>query len=210
MNRLIKGINSLRKNYFKKKISQVDISPLAYIDDNCNLCNNVYIDRFCIIHNTQIGSYSYIGYGSSINKTIIGRYCSLASDIKIGLGKHPINLFSTSPIFYTHKNPFKININKYLEFNDESEITRIGNDVWIGANVIIKDGIIIGDGAIIGAGSVVTKNVEPYTIVAGVPAKMIRKRFDDKKIKELQASEWWKKTPIEIEKLDIYNSFLRR
>lgn len=206
MSRLNKFANSFkdRKKLAKKNIK---ISPLAYVDSKTVLNENVYIDRFCILHNTRISSYSYLGYGCKFNNVTIGRYCSFASDIKIGLGKHPINLLSSSPIFYSENNPFKIKIDNTFNYDDASKVTTIGNDVWIGANVIIMDGITIGDGAIVGAGSIVTKDIPAYEIHVGSPAKKIKDRFSEEKKKQIQNSKWWNLSPEKVTKLDIYKSF---
>ena len=125
-------------------------------------------------------------------KIKLGRYCSIASGVRFLGANHPIDHFSTSAIFY----------NKSLGY-DVKDVKRhdliIEDDVWIGLNVCITCGCKrIGRGAIIGAGSVVTKDVEPYTIVGGVPAKVIRKRFDDDRIAQLEASKWWKKDPKQL------------
>ena len=112
-----------------------------------------------------------------MQNTTIGNYCSIARNVSIGLGLHPLNLFSTSPIFYKRQNALLLDlISKDNEFKEYQPIT-IGNDVWIGANAIIMDGITIGNGAVIAAGAVVTKNVPAYAIMGGVPAKLIKYRF---------------------------------
>ncbi|MGK0553069.1 CatB-related O-acetyltransferase [Macrococcus capreoli] len=203
MSRVKKFTNSLinRKNLKKTNIK---ISPLAFCDEKTKLDTNVYIDRFCVIHNSRISSYTYLGYGCKLNNVTIGRYCSLASDIKIGLGKHPTNLFSTSPIFYSDKNPFGIKLKRKLNFDDSSLETTIGNDVWIGANVIIMDGVNIGDGAIIGAGSIVTKDIPPYEIHVGAPAKKIKDRFSIEMKEEIINTQWWKLEAEEVMNTDIY------
>ena len=108
----------------------------------------------------------------------------------IGGAEHPMEWVSTSPVFQNvkHSGPKK----KFANFDFEGvRRTFVGNDVWIGKRVIIKAGIKIGDGAVIGAGSVVTKDVPPYAVVAGVPAKVIKYRFDEKTISDLLESEWW-------------------
>ena len=103
-------------------------------------------------------------------------------------------MFSTSPLFYRKANTFNISIVEDKEFDEYQEII-VGNDVWIGTRSIILDGVKIGNGAVIAAGSVVTKDVEPYMIVAGVPAKPIRKRATEDKIREYQNSKWWNLNP---------------
>lgn len=135
-----------------------------------------------------VGRYSYL-YGTSAVQTEIGAFCSIAAGTSIGGGSHPTDWVSSSPVFYQGKNVLKKNFsqNEYLEFQK----TVIGNDVWIGAKCLIKGGVTIGTGAVIGMGSVVTKDVPPYEIWGGNPARCIRKRFDDETIEALLASKWW-------------------
>lgn len=109
---------------------------------------------------------------------------------------------STSPVFHKGRNIMNKNFSNH-EFNTQKK-TIIGNDVWIGNNCLIKSGVIIGDGAIIGMGSVVTKNIEPYSIVAGNPAKMIRKRFDDEIVNKLLETKWWNYDDSKIEQESIF------
>ena len=147
----------------------------------------------CIINNSQIGAYSYINYKSLVQNATIGNYCSIAHNVSIGLGQHPTNLFSTSPIFYKIKNALEVKVLSVdYEFNENAPI-HIGHDVWVGANAIIMDGVKIGNGAVIAAGAVVTKNVPAYAVVGGVPAKIIKYRFIEEKINKLEESEWWLK-----------------
>lgn len=159
----------------------------------------------------EVGKYTYISTNCIICKTKIGNYCSIAGNCIVSAGKHPVNMVSTSPVFYASKNNLNkcFNVAEFTEFDE----TVIGNDVWIGVNAFIKGGISIGDGAIIGAYSVVTKDVEPYTIVAGNPARVIRKRFDDAVIEALQKSKWWELDEIELQKKAKYfadiNSFIK-
>lgn len=148
--------------------------------------------------NVKMGKYSDIGYDCIIINTEIGAFCSLGANIVIGGASHSIDWVSTSPVFNENKDhlPKKFS---YHKFSLDSK-TVIGNDVWIGNNVMIKSNLIIGDGAVLGMGSIVTKNVGPYEIWAGNPAKFIRKRFEDDKIEELLKTQWWNWTDKEIEK----------
>lgn len=141
-----------------------------------------------LLVNTTVGRYSYL-YGSSAIHTEIGAFCSIAADCSIGGGSHPTDWVSSSPVFYRGRNVLKTNFsqNEYAEFKK----TTIGNDVWIGSGCRIKGGVTIGTGAVIGMGSVLTKDVPPYEIWAGNPARCIRKRFDDETIEALLASRWW-------------------
>lgn len=145
----------------------------------------------CIIRNTTFGDYSYAETGVRISETTIGRFCSIGPGVMIGLAGHPVEKFaSTHPAFYLNQPALGYDLIGQDTRSDYTHTT-LGSDVWIGANAMIKDGITIGDGAIVGAGAVVTKDVEPYTIVAGMPARPIRKRFDDQTIEALLQLRWW-------------------
>mgnify|MGYP006145765221 CR=1 FL=1 len=157
---------------------------------NSNICKSSKVYPFSRITNSQIESYSYVSYFCHLNNVTIGKYCSIAKRVSAGLGFHPLNFISTSPIFYSPQNPLLTSLVKEKKFNDFKPIV-IGNDVWVGANVVILDGVVIGDGAIIAANSVVNKDVEPYSIVGGVPIRTIKYRFDKKIIKILLKIKWW-------------------
>lgn len=148
------------------------------------------VNSGCSIFRSIIGRGSYIGYDCEIINTDIGAFCSLASGIHIGLAEHPIDWVSTSPVFQDVVNS-SVKI-KYAKLPSiPSKRTLIENDVWIGTNVIIKAGVKIGNGAVIASGAVVTKDVAPYAIVGGCPAKLIKYRFEDDLIQRLIASQWW-------------------
>jgi len=158
--------------------------------------NTIYND--VSLSEVSLGDFTYIASGTKISRAKIGKFCSIGPDCKIGLGKHPTKSFvSTHPIFYSTLKQAQIAFadiafadkNYFEEFGN----IEIGNDVWIGANAIIVDGIKIGDGAIVAAGAVVTKDVPPYAIVGGVPAKIIRYRFDKDEIAKLLELKWWDK-----------------
>lgn len=138
---------------------------------------------------STIGKYSYVARNSSICNTDIGSYCSIGPDTIIGYGDHPVNFISTSPVFYQATTSFNIKPKESKFWGDARVV--IGNDVWIGANCYIKNGITIGDGVIIAANSFVNKDVEPYSIVGGVPAKFIRSRFSREEVEMLLEVKWW-------------------
>ena len=124
-------------------------------------------------------------------ETQIGSFVSMGARVTIGMGEHPTHFLSTSPFLYLDGLNFKAD--KTPSHNEYNKLTPvfIGSDVWIGDDVKIKNGVKIGDGAIIGASAVVTKDVPPYAIVAGVPAKIIRYRFSEDIISELLNLKWW-------------------
>lgn len=146
--------------------------------------------------NSSMGRHSFCGYDCTIINTDIGSFCSIASHVKIGGVGHPVHFVSTSPVFLSHKDSIKAKFaqHDYLPMLK----TTIGNDVWIGEGAFVKAGIRIGTGAVVGMGAVVTNDVPPYTIVAGNPARMIRKRFSDEMIESLLATAWWNKEDSEL------------
>ncbi len=147
------------------------------------------IRQNCRVYNSQLGRYSYVARNTLIQNTEIGNFCSISEGCNIGMPTHPTDMVSTSPVFLKGSNYLNKNFAEF-EYNDCKKTT-IGNDVWIGAYSQIKSGLTIGNGAVIGAGAVVTHDVPPYAIVGGVPAKIIRYRFDENTIRELLNSEWW-------------------
>ncbi len=142
------------------------------------------------IFQSHIGSYSYVANNSQVICATIGRYCSIADNVIIGPGNHTLSNISTSPIFTETRNALGI------QWSDDTKVepfrpVSIGNDVWIGSRAIIIGGITIGNGAVVGAGAIVTKDVPPYAIVGGVPAKVIRYRFSPEVIEKLLELQWW-------------------
>ena len=157
------------------------------------------------LKNVTLGAFSYINglYTSSLYHCTVGRYCSIAEGVVVGPPEHPADWLSSHPFAFTrpdHLPPFY----RLPEFRalapDETAPpnaytdaveTVIGHDVWIGAGAFVKRGVRIGDGAIVAAQAVVTQDVPPYAIVAGVPARIVRRRFDETLIERLLSFRWW-------------------
>jgi acetyltransferase-like isoleucine patch superfamily enzyme len=202
---ILKAIHVLGKNgsrdfVNKTRFKNVIIDDGVCVDSNSIIHKHSHILTNCIINNATIDSYTYVGRNCIVQNAHVGKFCSIANDVFIGLGKHPISNFSTAPIFYKKQNILNIElIDKDVEFKEYEKIT-ICHDVWIGARAIILDGVKIGNGAVIAANSVVTKDVMPYAIVGGTPAKLIKYRFSEEKIKKLNNSNWWSYNLDEIKK----------
>lgn len=188
---LLKNILSLPKR-LTSHIALFCVLQEAVVDKTAAICSGV---RF---YRGKIGKYSYIGNNSFVSDTNIGNFTSISTDCYIGGTSHPTDWVSTSPVFHKWENIMKKNFTRH-----EFEIfkrTTIGNDVWIGNRVMIKAGVKIGDGAVVGMGAIVTKDIGPYEIWAGNPARLIRKRFDDETIDAFEKMKWWEWDDIKIEK----------
>nr|WP_286088990.1 CatB-related O-acetyltransferase [Pseudomonas sp. MWU13-3659] len=147
------------------------------------------IESGCTVIASNFGNHSFCGYDCSFIRVSVGSFCSIASRVVVGGARHPIEYVSTSPVFLAHKESIKKKFSRH-DYRWEP-VTTIGDDVWIGEGVYIKGGVTIGTGAVIGMGSVVTKDVPPYAIYAGNPARLIRYRFPEAIIEGLLASRWW-------------------
>lgn len=185
----MRRINVFLKNLFSLPLRLFSKVSIFAIIQSSKINKNSAISSGVKFYRSSIDKYSYIGRNSFIIDTEIGKFCSIAPGCNIGGTGHPIEWVSTSSVFHKWENILKKNFSRH-EYDIFSK-TRIGNDVWIATNSMIKAGVSISDGAIIGMGSVVTKNVGPYEIWAGNPAKCIRKRFDDETIKLLLDMKWW-------------------
>ena len=168
---------------FSRGIQNVTFEGKNAVPDGCNFSGNI-----------KIGYATTLGYRNLLGGTIsIGKYCQLGVDVALHATNHPISFMTT----YINQNLFDGQLKQLKEVNN----IKIGHDVWLGHGVIIVGNVTIGNGAIVAAGSVVTKDVAPYTIVAGVPAKEIRKRFLDSIIQEIEVLQWWDKSEEDLEKI---------
>jgi len=167
------------------------LGPGAHILGNCRIGAGVVVYDHTKLKDCTVGRHTYFGRDSCIHQCTIGSFCSVSQGVHIAMGRHPTgNYVSTSPAFYSPRPSTEISFRIDESFQEYLPVT-IGNDVLIGLHSIIMDGVTIGHGAIIGAGSVVTTDIPPYAVAAGVPARVIRKRFTDEDIAFLLNLCWW-------------------
>lgn len=175
---------------FIRNILNPRISKLGLIDNKSSFDKTARICRYVKIINSNIEGFTYVAQRTLILQGNVGKFCSIASDCRIGLANHSLDYIATSPIFTLKNNATRYKwLNKDL-FNAIRTVN-IGHDVWIGIGSTIMGGVSIGNGAVVAAGAIVTKDVPPYAIVAGVPAKVIKYRFDNEVIEFLIELCWW-------------------
>ncbi|MBR6388606.1 MAG: CatB-related O-acetyltransferase [Opitutales bacterium] len=178
---------------FLKNLFRRSTSILAAVDCFSKVSDKAKVYRQTKLVESSVGDYSYISPGSELIKANVGKFCSIGKHCKLGLTNHPMRHISTSPIFTKPDNAVGIvwTTENFSDFEKETPYLDIGNDVWIGSDAIVMSGLKIGSGAIIGAGAVVTKDVPPYAVAVGVPAKIIKYRFDEKTVGRLLEFRWW-------------------
>ena len=176
-----------------KKIKQLILRRDWFCGENVSL-NNVELNHKCNLaygadlSNSNVGKFTSIGRRTTIRNALIGNFCSVSYNVSIGATSHPIDRISGSAAFYQSKYGL-VDITEKVK----NQKTIIGHSVWIGCNAVIMEGVKVGNGAVVGAGAIVTKDLKPYEIVVGIPAKHLRYRFDKEIIDNIEKSKWWEK-----------------
>ncbi len=174
----------------KTPADKVLIDPSATV--RCSQIGQwAHIGPRCSITESVLGDYTYTAGDVDIIYTDVGRFCSIASHVRINPGNHPMWRVTQHHMTYRRRQyGFGEDDEAFFDWRRDHRCV-IGHDVWIGHGATVMAGVRIGTGAVVGSGAVVTKDVEPYTIVVGVPARPVRKRFPDEAIAKLLKSEWW-------------------
>ena len=175
--------------------------PFTYASMDCHFGEAAALVGTAAVYRSTLGRCSYVSSARVANATL-GAYCSVAPGAMVGgFGKHPSRWLTTHPSFYSTKGPNAICFSEQDAFVVEHTPVVMGNDVWIGARATILDGVKVGDGAIVAAGSVVVKDVAPYEIVGGVPARCLRMRFEPDVVRSLLENPWWHLDDANLRKL---------
>lgn len=192
---------------FFKNLANPKISNFAFVSANNKLDKTAVIQRRVKIKGSSVGRHSYIGANTDVENAQIGNFCSIADYCRIGMSAHSIDKLSTSPIFTLKNNGCQEQWTDVDAEISKDDSVWIGNDVWIGSHVLVNGGVRIGDGAVIGAGAVVVRDIPPFAISVGVPARVIRYRFKEDTISKLEEIKWWNKSDEELKgKMELFQS----
>jgi acetyltransferase-like isoleucine patch superfamily enzyme len=165
-------------------------SPWSFCSDSCRFDEYSRVLRNCILIDVSLGRFSYLNQGTRARLCTIGAFCSIGQNVRLGgFGHHPQHV-STHPSFFSPTPLSGVSFHVVSQFVDYAPVT-IGHDVWIGDHALVLDGVTIGTGAIVASGAIVTRDVRPYEIVGGVPARPIRQRLPQDRVSEMLATEWW-------------------
>ena len=184
---------------FIRNLFNPAVSWFCLIDHTSSVSRKAKVYRGTKVYCSSLGDYSYLGGGSSLVHASVGKFCSIAGDVRIGMGTHTLHNLSTAPIFTEKHNGTGSSWTESVVDNPFRPVV-IGNDVWIGERVMVLGGVTVGDGAIIGAGALVTKDVPPFSVVAGVPARVIKDRFTEPLKETLLKTKWWDLSEEELKK----------
>lgn len=171
--------------------TQPKIHPTAELK-GCRLARRVVIGERVILRDVEVGDYSYFERGGEAIHTTVGKFCAIAANVRINALEHPVERITQHKISYRPNEFFKFNsVDQEFRGRRQAKRVTIGHDVWIGHGAVILPGVTIGNGAVVGANAVVSRDVAPFTIVAGVPARLLRQRFPDAIAARIERLAWW-------------------
>lgn len=196
MMRFLKYLSGFISNVFNPAVS-----IFSMVDHKSKIDRHSHIFSLTKVFDSTIGAYSYVGRRSRLICADVGRFCSIAGESYIGMGTHTLQYVSSSSLFTEKQNGTGASWCRETKCMPYQRVS-VGNDVWIGERVMVLGGVTIGDGAVLAAGAVVTKDVPPYAVVGGVPARVIKYRFNQETIEGLEKLKWWD-MPCEILKQNI-------
>ena len=191
--------STIKKIKLKKR--KCRFARCSKVSFDCKFEGNNFIDRYAKIVSSSLGYATYVGHNSSIEGCNVGRYTCIGPNVRIIHGNHPVHEFvSIHPAFFSLQKQAGFTYVEKQKYCEESYVdpdnqyyVKIENDVWICDGASILAGLTIGNGAVVAANALVTKDVPPYAIVAGVPAKIIGKRFEEEQINYLLSIKWWER-----------------
>jgi acetyltransferase-like isoleucine patch superfamily enzyme len=179
------------------RVHSPEVSGNSCLGKRVSIARGVFVGP-----NVQIGDYTYISRHATIQSGKIGKYCSIGPRVSIGPPEHPLKWFSLHPATYDPA----WGIVESRATHDTKPPPILGNDIWIGLNAVVLRGVAIGNGAVIGAGAVVTRDVPPYSIVAGVPARVIGHRLCASATSALDKEQWWNDSDILLSTIERWRS----
>ncbi len=173
------------------KDSEPRIHPTAELK-SCRLGRHVSVGERVVLREVEVGDFSYFERHAEAIYTSIGKFCSIAANSRINALEHPMERLTTHKVSYRPNEYFRwLGVDAAFRERRREKHVAIGHDVWIGHGAVIMPDITVGNGAVIGANAVVTKDVEPYTIIAGMPARPLRRRFEADVAARIERMAWW-------------------